>query len=66
MQIGQRLAIVERRTDGMKPAKQVEDAVGLGDEGRERLPPVATLPGVAALDERAAGAISLVGSAAEK
>src|SRR3546814_7472328 len=61
MQIGQRLAIVERAHRRHEAGKQVENPVGLGDNGGKRLPPVAALSGVAALDERAAGAVGLIG-----
>src|SRR3546814_13114943 len=41
--------------------KQIERPIGLGDEARERLPPVTTLHIVAAFDQRAARGVGLVG-----
>src|SRR3546814_17363540 len=61
VEIGQRLAVTQRTHLGHEPREQVEGTIGLGDEAGERLPPVAPLDRIAALDERAARGIGLVG-----
>jgi hypothetical protein len=60
VEVGERLAVIERADFGHEAGDQVEDAVGLGDKGGKRLPPVAAFPAVAALDKCAARAVSLV------
>src|SRR3546814_14763142 len=60
-QEGQRLAVAELAQLGQKTRKQIERPIGLGDEARERLPPVTTLHIVAAFDQRAARGVGLVG-----
>src|SRR3546814_18186729 len=51
VQEGQRLAVAERAQLGQETRKQIERPIGLGDEARERLPPVTTLHIVAARSE---------------
>src|SRR3546814_9325831 len=57
----QRLAIVERAHLRHETAEQVERPVRLGDEAGERLPPIAAFRIIAALDQRAARRIGLIG-----
>ena len=55
MEKRQRLLVVQRPHLRHEPGEQVERPVRLGDEGAERLPPVAAFPIVAPLDQRALG-----------
>ena len=63
---GQRLAVVERAHLRHETGKQVQRAVGFGDEAGERLPPVAALHIVTALDQRPARGVGLVGRRQER
>ena len=56
-----RLRIVERCDLRHEAREQVERAIGLRDEPGQRLAPVATLQRIDTLDQRAAGAVRLVG-----
>ena len=60
MQEGQRLFIVERAHLWHEPGEEIERAVGLGDEARERGAPVAALLGVGPVDKRPAGGFRTV------
>ena len=62
VEIGQRLAVTQRANLRHEGRHQVDRAKALGLEARERLAPVArALHRIGALDERAPGAVGLVG-----